>query len=377
MRLRRVVAFGPSTNPITFGNIFNRLMQQAFPHAYYMQRCLQLAAFGQGLTAPNPMVGSLIVCDDQIIGEGWHIKAGGPHAEVRAIASVKQPELLKKSTLYVSLEPCAHFGRTPPCASLIVKMQIPKVVIACRDPFPQVAGKGIQILKDAGVDVVVGVLEKAALSLNRRFITYHTKKRPFVILKWAATADGFIDPKRAGNKGSIVVSGPHAGYLNHKWRTIEGAILVGYRTALTDNPELTPRHYSGPEPLRIVEDFHGKLPTALNLWRSPGHTWCLVGPDAETRDLGPSVNVLRVSDSKRWPLELMSYLHEAGIQSLIVEGGSATHQKFLDLELADEIRRFQSKSTKFGAGTPQVSFSDFNLLETRSLPQDRLEIWLQ
>lgn len=282
-------------------------------HENYMRRCIELARKGMTGAPPNPMVGAVIVHDGCIIGEGYHRKCGGPHAEVNAIHSVRKPELLTESTIYVSLEPCAHYGKTPPCADLIIEKRIPRVVIGCRDPFAKVDGLGIKKLQDAGVDVTVGVLEKECLDLNRHFITYHTSKRPYVILKWAQSRDGFIGQKQ----GQIAFSTPLTQTLVHRLRAQSDAILVGGGTALTDNPSLTTRLWSGKNPLRIVIDAHGNLPEDLKLF------------DAEAETLV----------WKNWDLKaLLDELYERKVQTLLVEGGACTLQKFLDAGLWDEVR---------------------------------------
>ena len=231
----------------------------------YMMRCIQLAQNGKLGAAPNPMVGAVVVCDGRIIGEGYHAKCGEAHAEVNAINSVKNESLLRRSTLYVSLEPCAHYGKTPPCAKLIVSKGIPKVVIGCQDPFSKVAGKGIEILKQAGCEVVVGVLEKACQDLNKAFFTVQLKHRPFITLKWAQSADGFMDVER--NDGEPVkLSSPLTQLIAHKRRAEHQAIIVGTQTARLDNPSLNVRDWCGPQPLRIVIDKDLTLPRHLHLF---------------------------------------------------------------------------------------------------------------
>lgn len=317
----------------------------------YMQRCLQLAANGRGRTSPNPMVGAVVVCDGKIIGEGWHQKAGTPHAEVHAINAVKDRSLLPKSTLYVSLEPCAHFGKTPPCANLIVREKLARVVVACTDPFPDVAGKGIGIVEAAGIPVTVGVCEAEALKLNQFFITTHRLNRPFVALKWAESADGFIAPEPGGNKA---ISGKIAQLYNHRWRTEFAAIAVGYKTALTDNPQLTPRHYFGNTPLRIVLDPKSGLPKNLRVFCDGLPTWHVVGLGLEGHN-SSSVQVLHVDFSKNWVADLVGILHAQHIQSLLVEGGTQTHHAFWHAGVVDEVRRFVSKELVLSGGKPGPS----------------------
>ena len=231
----------------------------------YMHRCIQLARNGLCGAPPNPMVGAVIVCDGKIIGEGYHAKCGEAHAEVNAIRSVKNPELLKRSTIYVSLEPCAHHGKTPPCADLIVEKQLKRVVIGCQDPFAKVNGKGIEKLRNAGIEVKVGVLEEACLELISRFVTFHAQKRPYITLKWAQSSDGFIDYNRSEGE-AVKLSNDLTRMLVHKRRSEHTAILVGRRTALLDNPSLTIRDWHGKAPLRLVLDKDLSLPNSLHLF---------------------------------------------------------------------------------------------------------------
>ena len=240
----------------------------------YMARCLQLAACGRAGAAPNPMVGAVIVHDGRIIGEGYHRKCGGPHAEVNAIASVSDEQLLRQSTIYVSLEPCAHHGKTPPCADLIISKGIPRVVIGCRDSFEQVDGKGIQKLREAGVEVTVGVLEAECMALNRAFFTYHGEQRPYVVLKWAQSADRYIDSLRTGGDGHqpVKFSNEATAQRVHRLRALSDAILVGRRTAQLDNPSLTTRLWPGKSPLRLVIDRRGELDEGLRLFDKTSKT---------------------------------------------------------------------------------------------------------
>ena len=280
----------------------------------YMQRCLQLARCGREGAAPNPMVGAVVVCDGRIIGEGYHQRCGGPHAEVNAIASVDPADrgLLRRSTIYVSLEPCAHYGKTPPCAELIIREGIPRVVVGCRDPFPRVDGRGIDMLRQAGVEVKVDVLEEECRWLNRRFITFHTQHRPYIILKWAQSQDGFLDRYRqSSDERPVQFSTPITQTLVHQLRSRCEAILVGRRTWQLDRPSLTVRHWSGRNPQRFV-------------WGgAPGN---LESPEVTIFPSGTSLEAL------------LTDLYERGLQTLLVEGGAQTLQSFIDADMWDEAR---------------------------------------
>jgi diaminohydroxyphosphoribosylaminopyrimidine deaminase/5-amino-6-(5-phosphoribosylamino)uracil reductase len=305
-------------------------------HDLYMQRCIQLAKNGLGSTYPNPMVGAVIVCDGQIIGEGWHRKAGEPHAEVMAINQVKDLEKLKKSTIYVSLEPCSHFGKTPPCCDLIIAQNIPNVVVGCVDSNEKVAGKGIKRLKETGKNVTVGVLEKACLNLNKRFFTFHEKKRPFVILKWAETADGFMAPLQQDEKKPYWISNQKSRQLVHKWRAEEQAILVGHQTVINDNPALTTRDWHGQNPLRIV------LSSAFD----NKNDYHIFNEDAKTIQI----------DHQKDADAILTELYHLDIQSVIIEGGKKTLEKFISVNLWDEARIFQSNDYLYqGIKRPKIS----------------------
>lgn len=297
----------------------------------YMMRCIQLAQNGKLGAAPNPMVGAVVVCDGRIIGEGYHAKCGEAHAEVNAINSVKDESLLRRSTLYVSLEPCAHYGKTPPCAKLIVSKGIPKVVIGCQDPFSKVAGKGIEILKQAGCEVVVGVLEKACQVLNKAFFTVQLKHRPFITLKWAQSADGFMDVER--NDGEPVkLSSPLTQLIAHKRRAEHQAIIVGTQTARLDNPSLNVRDWCGPQPLRIVIDKNLTLPRHLHLFDGSQPTLVVT----EKNETIAGAMTLQVDFNQSILPLLMEELQRRNIQSLLVEGGSILLQSFIDEGLWDE-----------------------------------------
>lgn len=302
----------------------------------YMARCLQLASCGRFGASPNPMVGAVIVHDGQIIGEGYHRQCGGPHAEVNAVRSVKDERLLRESTMYVSLEPCAHYGKTPPCADLIVKKQIPRVVIGCRDSFDQVDGKGIQKLRDAGVEVTVGVLERECLELNRAFFTYHGMKRPYIVLKWAQSADGYIDTHReVPNEGAVRFSTDETAMRVHRLRALSDAILVGRRTSELDNPSLTTRMWPGSDPLRLAIDKKGILDRNLKLFDGTAET--VVFTDV-FRDLlnASSIEQVQLDFSKDILPQMMDYLYNRKVQRLLVEGGSVLLQSFIDSGLWDE-----------------------------------------
>lgn len=302
----------------------------------YMKRCFQLAECGKGHAAPNPMVGAVIVCDGEIIGEGYHRKCGGPHAEVNAVASVADKSKLSRSTMYVSLEPCAHWGKTPPCAELIIKHRIPKVVICNVDPFPKVDGRGVQMLQDAGIEVKTGVLADEGWHLNRRFFTFHSKRRPYIILKWAESADGFV----AGKNGrQISISTPETLRYVHKMRAEESGILVGTQTALNDNPSLTVRHWSGDNPTRIILDRNLIVPIACKCFSSDTQT-IVVSEKEDNGNYPSNVKIATLPfDSNGVAMDaLMKYLYESNIQSLIVEGGTKTLQSFIDAGLWDETR---------------------------------------
>lgn len=283
----------------------------------YMQRCIQLAKCGEMGAPPNPMVGAVIVHNDRIIGEGYHRRCGGPHAEVNAIRSVKNEALLKDSTIYVSLEPCSHYGKTPPCADLIIEKGIPRVVVGCKDPFAKVNGQGIRKLRDAGIEVVVGVMEQECLQLNRKFITFHQQHRPWVTLKWAQSQDGFIDADRQPGEPAVKFSSAFTQTLVHRMRAMNQAIMVGTRTVLLDNPSLTTRLWDGPNPLRVSVDRKGILPESIHLkdGKVPTVIYCHGDLPAILEDL-----------------------YRQGIQSLMVEGGGRLIQQFVDEDLWDEAR---------------------------------------
>lgn len=331
-----------------------------------MRRALELAESGRGFVSPNPMVGCVIVHGDQIIGEGFHEIYGGPHAEVNAINAVKKPELLSESIAYVSLEPCAHWGKTPPCANLLVEKGLKKVVIGALDSNPLVGGKGVEILRNAGIEVVTGVLEKESRLQNRRFFTQIEKKRPYVFLKWAQSKDGFVARSDYSSKW---ISNARSRQLVHKWRAEEDAILVGKNTANYDNPSLTVRDWIGKNPLRLVIDPKLELPENLNLFDQTVPTICYNTVKSEKSD-----NLEFVKLEPGFELrEILDDLNSRKIQSLIVEGGSFVLNKFIEEDLWDEARVFTGP-TDFGEG---ISAPTLNLTptETLSIQEDTLRIY--
>ncbi len=305
----------------------------------YMQRCIDLALPGLGRVAPNPLVGAVVVLKDKIIGEGYHRHYGGNHAEVEAIQAVSDKSLLKRSTLYVNLEPCCHYGKTPPCTNLILKSGIPRVVIGTVDPFDAVAGKGIARLRSQGVHVRVGVLKDDCRELNKRFFTFYEKKRPYIILKWAQTADGFIDISRLPNaeKRPTWITSEKLRMLVHKWRTEEASIMVGTETALKDNPKLNVRDWHGTNPYRIVIDRRFMLSPDYNLLDNSQPT--MVFNELQSKTNGKTRFIKLPFNQDILP-HVMHNLFEENLQSLIVEGGRRLLQSFIDSNLWDEARIF-------------------------------------
>lgn len=315
-------------------------------HQPYMFRCLELARNGAGWVAPNPMVGAVLVYENRIIGEGWHQIYGGPHAEVNCIRSVHESyeHLIPLSTLYVSLEPCAHFGKTPPCSQLIIEKKIPKVVIGCRDPFEAVNGKGIEQLQKAGVEVLTGVLEKDALALNHRFFCFHQQRRPYVILKWAQTADGFI----AGiSSNRLHITHEQTNRIVHRWRSEESAILVGTETALKDDPSLNNRYWKGKSPLRLVIDKKLRLPHQLVLFNDGQPL--VVFNELKNEKNGP-ITYVKLAEGRSLIDELFDYCYTNSIQSILVEGGARLLQSFIDQNQWDEARIITNKNLQIQTG---------------------------
>jgi len=334
------------------------------PHEYFLRRCLQLAQFGAGKVAPNPMVGCVIVIKDQIIGEGYHMHYGGAHAEVNAIQSVEDKAMLSRATVYVSLEPCAHFGKTPPCADLLVQYKVKQVVVGCLDSHAQVAGKGIEKLKLAGIEVLVGVLENECMELNKRFITFHQKQRPYIILKWAETHNGFM----AGEKKQI--SGTVAQQRLHLWRSEEAAFMIGTNTLIIDNPALNVRLVEGHHPIRIAVDAELKsVSKALKFYDQSQPTIIINTVKNETDGL---VEYIKVDSTD--PKPLLKVLFDQNILSVVIEGGAQFLQSFLDANLYDEIRVIKSKLLCFETGLP-APLNPLNAPITEELGEDILSIY--
>ena len=343
-----------------------------YEHNKYMQRCIQLAALGAGNVSPNPMVGAVIVHHDKILGEGYHQKYGGPHAEVNAINMVltKYPNaaaLLSESIIYVSLEPCAHYGKTPPCADLIIKHGIPNVVVGCRDPFDQVNGKGIDKLKAAGINVITGVLEKECLDLNRRFFTRVRLQRPYIILKWAKTEDCFFAPH---NKVQFWITGKESRTLVHKWRSEEDAILVGKNTVMADNPKLDTRLWHGKSPKRIIIDRNLEINRDCNVFDNSVETFVFNAVKIEVEN---NIKYIALEDFDRFvPQYILYQLYLQDIQSVIIEGGAYTLTRFIEAGLWDEARVFTGDaSINNGIASPAITGK---LKGTFKIGKDSLQI---
>ncbi len=340
---------------------------------FYMKRCLELARLGAGSVAPNPMVGCVIVHKGKVIGEGYHEKYGEAHAEVNAIRAVENQDLLRESTLYVTLEPCAHHGKTPPCSDLIISKQIPKVVIGTIDPFAEVAGRGIEKMKKAGIDVSVGVLDEECRELNKRFFTFHQKKRPYIILKWAQTQDGFIDIDRSAEHfgDPTWITGPKSLQRVHQMRAEENAIMVGTNTAEKDDPSLTVRHCEGTNPLRIVLDKNLRLPLNLKLFNSESET--IIINSIQEKKTG-NLEYITVDYSSDILPQIMNILYRKEKLSLIVEGGRQLLQTFIDSGMWDEAHVFTGmKNFENGVPAPRLVLK---AEQTETIENDLLEVFL-
>jgi len=336
----------------------------------YIKRCIQLAKNGLGTTYPNPMVGSVIVCNNEIIGEGWHRKSGEPHAEVNAINSVKDKSLLAKATIYVSLEPCSHFGKTPPCCDLIIKHKIPNVVVGTIDPNSKVSGAGIKRLQENGANVTVGILQKECNELNKRFFTFHQKKRPYIILKWAESQDGFLAPLTKDKTEPVWISNEFSRQLVHKWRSEEQAILVGTKTVVDDNPKLDVRDWSGKNPTRIILDKSDKIDK--NYYVKDGQIKTIIITEQENLTFTENcIYENAIFDGTLTKIIAdISYKH--GIQSIVIEGGKQTLQSFIDDNLWDEARVFIGNShLKSGITTPSLNGN----CQVKTIKDDQLKLF--
>lgn len=350
-------------------NKSQRVMDEKF-----MLRCIQLAKNGLGTTAPNPMVGAVIVHNNLIIGEGYTSPYGGAHAEVNAITSVHNKDILQETSLYVTLEPCAHYGKTPPCADLILKHKIPRVVIGIRDPHDKVAGKGVQKLIAGGCEVIEGVLEQACREHHKRFLTTQEKKRPYIILKWAETSDGFIAPEKEQRETvpqPYWITGKLSRQLVHKWRSEEQAILVGTATVLEDNPKLDVRLWTGKSPIRVVLDKYLNTPRDYHVLDKKQRTivFTLVTDSAKHMD---GIEYIVMNQPAYSTEEICNQLYTLNIQSIIIEGGTKTLQSFIDADVWDEARFFKG-ATEFKNGIKAPDCKG-TLVTTKNLEQDLLTI---
>ncbi len=351
---------------------------------YFMHRCLQLAKLGAGNTAPNPMVGAVLIYKGLIIGEGYHQKYGEAHAEVNAISqaiSNGHADNIHQSALYVSLEPCAHFGKTPPCADLIIKYKIPKVVIGCRDPFKEVDGKGIEKLKAAGVEIEVGVLEDECKELNKRFFTFHTKHRPYIILKWAETGDGKIAPPLNPPEGGtfeesasprLFISNEYSNRLVHKWRSEEAAILVGTNTAMNDDPKLTTRLWKGSSPIRLVVDMHLRLSSSLKVF---DHKVKTIVFNAVKHEEEENLVYYQVTADMSLVHQIVNALYQLKIQSVIVEGGAKLLQSFIDEGIWDEARIIKNPELRIMNGLAAPELSEALIVSKQNVFSDTIEVY--
>lgn len=319
----------------------------------YMHRCLQLAQFGGGYVSPNPMVGAVLVINDEIIGEGYHRRFGEAHAEPNAINSVENKELLKQATLYVNLEPCSFYGKTPPCADLIVRSGIPRVVIGTLDPHPKVSGKGVKILEEAGIEVAVGVLKQECRELNKRFFIFQEQKRPYVLLKWAQTRDGFMDKLRSNaTQTPLLISNNITKLLTHKMRSENQSILVSTNTVLLDNPSLTVRNWSGKNPIRIALDRQGKIPASYHLKDGVVKTYIFTTKEKQDKN---HLQYIKIDFDEECLKTILTKIYEKNIHSVLVEGGSQLLRSFIKAGLWDEANvEVSPQKVEKGIAAPQL-----------------------
>ena len=340
----------------------------------YIQRCLQLAENGSGFVAPNPMVGAVLVYEGKIIGEGWHHQFGEAHAEVNCINSVKEEDkyLIEKSTLYVSLEPCSHFGKTPPCADLIIRQKIKKVVIGCVDSFAKVNGSGIEKLRNAGIETVLGDWQEECRSFNKRFFTFHQQQRPYIILKWAQTANGKIAYENSDKR--LLISNEITNRLVHRWRSEEAAIMVGKNTVVSDNPALTNRFWRGKNPTRIVIDKNLELPATLRVFGNEALTVIFNRIKEEKQGY---LYFCKISFDKNILPQILHQCYLSGIQSILVEGGKQLLQSFIDEKIWDECRIITNKTMNITNGLNAPHISDSRTFKTEYLMNDSIDYYVQ
>lgn len=336
----------------------------------FMKRCIQLADLGRQFVSPNPRVGAVLVYQGRIIGEGYHQQYGGPHAEVHCLNSVapENRELISQSTLYVSLEPCAHFGKTPPCADLIIRHQIPKVVVGSRDPFPDVNGKGIERLRNAGIEVITGIGEAACLALNQSFFTRHSANRPYLLLKWAQSADGYI---ALPDYQPTAISHPQTNRLTHQWRSETDAILIGTRTAASDNPSLTNRYWYGRSPLRMLVDLKGVLSPDLTIFSDAQKT-VVFGRLPNPLQTSDQLSLVPITEKDQFIPALIEYCNTHNIQSVLIEGGPSLQQSFIDTGCWDEARIITNTKLNLEQGIPAPRLLNGRLFENHRLATDRI-----
>jgi len=338
----------------------------------YMHRCLELASLGKGFTAPNPLVGAVLVHDGKMIGEGYHRQYGQAHAEVNCINNVSDnnKHLIEQSTLYVSLEPCAHFGKTPPCSDLIIEKKIPKVVIGCRDPFKEVNGKGIDKLQRAGVEVLTGVLETACKNINKRFFVFHTMHRPYIILKWAQTAD---NKTATHSSGRLFITNEFTNRLVHRWRSEEAAILIGTNTALMDDPSLNNRLWIGHNPVRLVMDMNLRLPSSLKIFNPQQRT--IIFNKIKQEDAG-KVMYYRITEEAGIVHQVINACYRLNIQSILVEGGTKLLQSFIDDGYWDEARIITNTEMFVGDELAAPRLSNARFVSTEKFFNDSIQYFI-
>lgn len=337
-----------------------------------MRRCVQLAQLGACSVTPNPMVGAVLVYDGRIIGEGWHQVYGGPHAEVNCFASVAADDIqhISSATLYVSLEPCAHFGKTPPCADKILSMGVKQVVVGTRDPFDSVNGKGIEKLRHGGVEVIENVLDAACRDVNKSFFTFHEQRRPYIILKWAQTSNSMI---AAGTTERLLISSKESDVLVHSWRAQVAAILVGTKTALLDDPSLTTRLVNGKSPVRLVIDKKLQIPSSHKLLRDQSKT--IVFNELKT-ELAEPVEYIQVKMGSNLLEQISEYCYTHQLQSLLVEGGAATINECIKANLWDEARVITNSKMEIQAGLAAPTLMNEQLVDSKTIHTDRINFYI-